>query len=129
MTPLIEAVVGFFLLVGALFALVGSIALARLPDLYSRLHGPTKATTLGVGGVLVASTIYFSTSRGELSIHELLVLAFLFMTAPVSAHLMAKAALHMRLPNVSGAPGPSEARPSPGATTATTNEEKGSRPS
>ncbi len=86
------------LLVGAAFALVGSVGLARLPDFYARLHGPTKATTLGVGAMLAASALWFS-GRGEgVSLHELLVAAFLFLTAPASAHLMAKAALHLRVP-------------------------------
>lgn len=83
------------LLVGAAFALVGSIGLARLPDFYARLHGPTKATTLGVGAVLAASAAWFSTGGAEASLHELLVAAFLFLTAPASAHLMAKAARHL----------------------------------
>ncbi len=104
MSFLIEAIVAMFLLVGAVFALVGSIGLTRLPDLYSRLHGPTKATTLGVGGTLIGSATFFSAMQNSPSFHEILVLLFLFMTAPVSAHLMAKAALHMKLPNVSGAP-------------------------
>lgn len=96
---LIEFIVAFFLLVGACFALIGSIGLARLPDFFSRLHGPTKATTLGIGGMLAASLIYFSSRSGELSLHELLIALFLFMTAPVSAQLLAKAALHRRVPS------------------------------
>lgn len=91
---IIELLVAAFVLIGAGFAFVGSLGLARLPDFYMRLHGPTKATTLGVGGILVASVLYFSTRGEGLSLHELLVTLFLFMTAPVSAHLLAKAALH-----------------------------------
>lgn len=94
---LIEIIVSIFLLIGAAFALIGSYGLLHLPDFYMRLHGPTKATTLGVGGMIIGSVIYFS-SRGEgLSLHELLVSLFLFITAPVSAHMLAKAALHLRL--------------------------------
>ena len=88
-----EILVAALLLIGAGFTLVGSLGLVRLPDFYARLHGPTKATTLGTGSTLLASVIYFSATGGW-SIHELLVVAFLFITAPVSAHLMAKAALH-----------------------------------
>ena len=91
----IEVLISFFLLTGAGFALIGSIGLARLPDFYTRLHGPTKATTLGVGGMLIASVLYFSTFHEGLSLHELLISLFLFMTAPVSAHLSTKAALHL----------------------------------
>jgi len=101
---LIELIVAFFLLVGASFALIGSIGLARLPDFFSRLHGPTKATTLGIGGMLTASVIYFSARAGTLSLHELLIALFLFMTAPVSAQLLAKAALHRRVPSTSPLP-------------------------
>ena len=90
-----ELLVSVLLLVGAAFALVGSIGLVRLPDFFSRLHGPTKATTLGVGAMLAASALWFS-GRGEgVSLHEVLVAAFLFLTAPASAHLLAKAALHL----------------------------------
>jgi len=93
---MLDIIISIFLILGAGFALVGSIGLVRLPDFYTRLHGPTKATTLGLGALLIASMIYFS-SRGEVSLHELLVTMFLFMTAPVSAHLLAKAALHLRV--------------------------------
>lgn len=90
---LIDLITSLCILVGAAFALVGSIGLIRLPDIFTRLHGPTKATTLGVGGVLLGSVIYFSARQG-LSLHELLVALFLVLTAPVSAHLIARAALH-----------------------------------
>ncbi len=93
---MLDIIISIFLILGAGFALVGSIGLVRLPDFYTRLHGPTKATTLGLGALLIASMVYFS-SRGEVSLHELLVTLFLFMTAPVSAHLLAKAALHLRV--------------------------------
>jgi multicomponent K+:H+ antiporter subunit G len=96
---LAEAIVSLFVLVGAAFTLVGSIGLFRLQDFLSRLHGPTKATTLGVGGLLWASLIYFGTTAEGISLHELLITIFLFITAPVSAHLLAKAALHLELPS------------------------------
>jgi multicomponent K+:H+ antiporter subunit G len=92
---MLEYVLSFLILAGAVFTFIGSLGLARLRDFYTRLHGPTKATTLGVGSLLIASSIYFS-GRGEgLSLHEVLVTLFLFITAPVSAHLLAKAALHL----------------------------------
>ncbi len=104
MSIILETVVSALLLVGASFALIGSIGLARLPDLYSRVHGPTKATTLGVGATLIGSSLYFSATTAAPSFHELLVTVFLFLTAPVSAHLVVKTALHLALPNISGAP-------------------------
>jgi multicomponent K+:H+ antiporter subunit G len=98
MTTAIELLVAVLLLTGAGFALIGSLGLARLGDFYRRLHGPTKATTLGVGCTLVASSVYFSTTGPGLSLHEVLVTVFLFITAPVSAHLLAKAAVAARMP-------------------------------
>ncbi|MCH8498413.1 MAG: Na+/H+ antiporter subunit G [Marinobacter sp.] len=94
---LLELVIAFFLLIGALVALLGSIGLARLPDFYTRLHAPTKASTLGVGCTLLGSLLYFSFINEGISVQEGLITLFLFVTAPVSAHMMAKAALHRRV--------------------------------
>lgn len=94
----IELLVSAFLLVGSAFALVGAIGLYRLPDFFTRLHGPTKATTLGVGGIVIGSMIFFSNQGNGLSVHEVLITLFLFLTAPVSAHVLAKAAMQQRLP-------------------------------
>jgi len=94
----IELLVSVFLIVGSAFALVGAIGLYRLPDFFTRLHGPTKATTLGVGGVVIGSMIFFSNQGNGLSVHEVLITLFLFLTAPVSAHVLAKAAMQQRLP-------------------------------
>lgn len=99
-----ELLVAGLIVIGASFALVGSFGMVKLPDLMSRLHAPTKATTLGVGGALIASMVYFLALRGTLSIHELLISLFLFLTAPVTAHFLAKAYLHTH---------PDQALPSP----------------
>lgn len=86
------------LVVGGVFALVGAVGLLRFPDFFMRLHAPTKASTLGVGGLLLASMV-LSWMRGEPGLHELLITLFLFVTAPVSANLLAQAALHARVPS------------------------------
>lgn len=91
----IEFLISLLLILGATLALIGSIAVARLPDFFSRLHGPAKTVTLGVGGALLASMLYFSARDPGISLHELLISIFLFLTTPVSAHLMAKAAMHL----------------------------------
>jgi multicomponent K+:H+ antiporter subunit G len=101
---LIEIGIALLIVIGAAFTCLGSFALLRLRDFYSRLHGPTKATTLGVGSLLVASTLFFSWQEPGISLHEILVAVFLFITAPVGAHLMAKAALHLRVRGDSGLP-------------------------
>lgn len=94
-----EILLSFLILLGASFTLIGSFGLFKLPDFFMRLHGPTKATTLGVGAVLIASAIYFS-YKDSISLHEILVTLFLFITAPISAHLMAKAALHLKIQSI-----------------------------
>ena len=95
-----DYLLSILILAGAIFTFIGSLGLARLRDFYTRLHGPTKATTLGVGCLLIASSIYFSHQGEGVSLHEVLITLFLFITAPVSAHLLAKAALHLDLPRV-----------------------------
>ncbi|KAB2325180.1 Na+/H+ antiporter subunit G [Betaproteobacteria bacterium SCN1] len=107
---MLDILLSLLVLTGAGFTFVGSLGLLRLRDFYTRLHGPTKATTLGVGCLLVASSVYFSTHH-TLSLHEILVTLFLFMTAPVSAHLLAKAALHLGVKSL--APVPPAAGPGP----------------
>lgn len=97
---MLDWILAALVLIGAFFTLVGSIGLYKLPDFYMRLHGPTKATTLGVGAILIASVLYFSFTTEATSLHEILVTVFLFITAPVSAHLMAKAALHIKIKQV-----------------------------
>jgi multicomponent K+:H+ antiporter subunit G len=90
---IVDALVAALLVGGAGFALVGSIGLLRFGDFYRRLHGPTKATTLGVGAVLLASSLFFSFASGTPSLREILVLVFLFVTAPVGAQALVKSAL------------------------------------
>jgi multicomponent K+:H+ antiporter subunit G len=96
MQQIVDIAIAALIVLGGAFALIGSWGLARLPGLMARLHGPTKATTLGVGGCLVASMVYFPTHGMEFSVHELLVALFLFITAPISANMVAKAYLHER---------------------------------
>ena len=85
------------LAVGSFFILVGSFSLVKLSEFFKRLHGPTKASTLGVGCVLIASVGYRALGGTDPQPRELLITAFLFITAPISAHLMAKAALSLHM--------------------------------
>lgn len=93
MNVLIEAAMVLLLATGAFFVLVGSFGLVKLSDFFKRLHGPTKATTLGVGCILVASIGHHAMLGDGLGLREILITLFLFITAPISAHLMARAAL------------------------------------
>ena len=94
---LVEALISLLLIAGGVFVFIGSLGMAHLRDFYMRLHGPTKATTLGIGCMLIASMGYFWSVDGKPDIQELLITLFLFITAPVSAHLLAKTGLHMQL--------------------------------
>lgn len=101
----LEAAVSLLLVVGGAFALIGAVGLVRFRDFYMRLHTPTKATTLGVGGVLLASMLWHW-GQGAWALRELLIALFLFLTAPVAANLMAQAALHLRVRSQAPPPDP-----------------------
>ena len=94
---IIDIVISFFLVVSGIFGLVGSFGLIKLRDTMQRLHAPTKATTLGVGGVLIASMLYFLLKEGSFSFHELMITLFLFLTAPITAHFMSHTHIRMRV--------------------------------
>ncbi|MDX1756549.1 MAG: Na+/H+ antiporter subunit G [Marinobacter sp.] len=107
MQPVYQYFIAALLLIGGFFSLVGAIGLARLPDFFTRLHGPTKATTLGVGAIMLGSVAYFTVRSPGINIAEILITVFLFLTAPVSANILAKAAMHIgvdRTPETRGKP-------------------------
>ncbi|MBO6852544.1 MAG: monovalent cation/H(+) antiporter subunit G [Marivivens sp.] len=83
------------LLIGSGFVIVGVIGLLKFNDPMTRLHAPTKVGTLGIGMLLLAS-ILNAMAAGDPSMHELLIMAFLFVTAPVSANFIAKVSIHKR---------------------------------
>ncbi len=83
------------LLIGSGFILVGAIGILKFNDPMTRLHAPTKVGTMGIGMLLLASILTALVS-GDPSIHELLIMAFLFVTAPVSANFIAKVSIHRR---------------------------------
>ncbi|UWQ26182.1 Na+/H+ antiporter subunit G [Leisingera aquaemixtae] len=94
MASLFEFLVAAFLVMGGVFGIVGSYGLIKLNDPMSRLHAPTKATTLGVGGVLLASLLHAAVFEEYVSIHELMITLFLFLTAPITANFIAKVHIH-----------------------------------
>jgi multicomponent K+:H+ antiporter subunit G len=116
LSMVVTVTVTALLVIGACFLVIGAIGLVRFGDFYMRLHAPTKATTLGVGGILLASMVT-AWSQGQLGLRELLIALFVFVTAPVSANLIAKAAIHRRvhsnapLPEDFQGPTPAAARP------------------
>lgn len=94
---LVEILISFFLVVSGIFGLIGSLGLLKLTDTMQRLHAPTKATTLGVGGVLIASMLFMLLVKDHLSFHELMITLFLFLTAPISTLFIAQTHILMNL--------------------------------
>ncbi|WP_269581431.1 monovalent cation/H(+) antiporter subunit G [Roseibium sp. Sym1] len=90
MTAIVEIVTGVMLVVGASFALVASVGLIRLKDVYMRMHAASKAGTLGSGVMLLALAVHAS----DLAVvtRAIAGVVFFLLTAPISAHLLAKAA-------------------------------------
>jgi multicomponent K+:H+ antiporter subunit G len=89
--------VSLLLLLGGVITLIGALALVRLKHFYQRIHGPAITITLGAGCFLIASMVSFSIQRERLVIHELLITAFVLMTAPVVAMLIMRAAVYRDL--------------------------------
>ncbi|KFE35719.1 Na+/H+ antiporter subunit G [Thioclava atlantica] len=86
-----DIVISALLVIGGIFGFVGSLGLVKLPDPMTRLHAPTKSATLGVGAILIASMLWFATKQGHITLHELMVTVFIFLTAPITAHFISKA--------------------------------------
>lgn len=81
---------GLIILVGAVFSLLAAIGILRLPDLYTRMHAASKAGTMGSGLMFVAIAVF--AFDGPVILRALVGFVFLLLTAPVSAHLLARAA-------------------------------------
>ena len=89
--------VALLLFVGASIILIGALGLLRLRTFYQRIHGPAITITLGAGCVLLASMLYFTVAQARLVIHEVIIAAFLLMTAPVVSMLIMRAAVYRDL--------------------------------
>ncbi len=85
-----DIVVALLIVVGALFSVIAAIGLNRLPDLYSRMHSASKAGTLGSGAILIALALH--TDDAATMTRALAGFGFLLLTAPIAAHLLARAA-------------------------------------
>jgi multicomponent Na+:H+ antiporter subunit G len=79
------------MLAGTVFSLLASIGIVRLPDLYTRLHAASKAGLVGAGLVLLA--VAFAALDLAVIFRAIAGILFLFLTTPISAHLLARAAL------------------------------------
>jgi multicomponent K+:H+ antiporter subunit G len=86
--------VSLLLILGGLLTLLGSVGLLRMKNFYQRMHPPSMGATLGAGCVLLASMLIASALAGRPVIHEVLISIFIVTTAPITAMLVMRAALH-----------------------------------
>lgn len=95
---LIEVIIAFFLLAGALIRLLASFGLVRFGDVYLRMHASTKASTLGIGFTMIAVALYFG--DGLLTIKLIALASIYFFTAPIGAQVLAHGAHSVGVPKV-----------------------------
>lgn len=91
-----EVISIIFVYLGVFLMFVASLGLFRLPDAYSRMSAVTKAVTFKIGLIMLGVCIYFETLT--VIIKAVLVVLFLFLTTPVSSHLMAREAYLLKVP-------------------------------
>jgi len=77
---------------GALFMFVAAVGIVRLPDLYTRMHAAAKVGTLGITGLILAAAVHFN--EIAVSTQATLIIVFFFLTAPIAAHMISRAAYH-----------------------------------
>ncbi|ETI68779.1 monovalent cation/H(+) antiporter subunit G [Neobacillus vireti] len=86
-----EHVAVLFILIGTIFSFLSAIGLIRFPDIYTRSHALSKGSTIGVLFTLVGTFLFFAL-EGFFSIRLFLGIFFVFLTAPVAAHVIVRAA-------------------------------------
>ncbi len=93
---MIEVVVALLLIIGTTFTLIAAIGVLRMPDVYRRLQVSTKGATLGAGVILLAVAVSFA--EFGIVVRALLIIAFIFLTTPISGHMLARAAYRIGVP-------------------------------
>jgi multicomponent Na+:H+ antiporter subunit G len=91
-----EIISSILILLGTGFMLVSTIGLIRFPDFYIRMSAITKGSTLGVGLILSGMSVYFNDPAMLLKV--LIIILFTFLTSPVAAHVIARTAVHNKVP-------------------------------
>lgn len=93
---MIEIAAGILVLVGGVFAVIASVGLLRLPDVLTRMHASTKAGTLAGTLILIACALSFGDA--SVSVRSVIAIFFLFLTAPIAAHMIGRAAVRTTRP-------------------------------
>ncbi|AKM20196.1 Na(+)/H(+) antiporter subunit G [Geobacillus sp. 12AMOR1] len=97
-TEIIDGVIMLLVMVGALLTLISAIGALRLPDVYTRSHAISKSTTLGIMLILTGTLLHFWFRHDHFNSRLLLAIVFIFLTSPVSAHLISRAAYYSGVP-------------------------------
>ncbi|WP_284140474.1 MULTISPECIES: monovalent cation/H(+) antiporter subunit G [unclassified Virgibacillus] len=90
----VNIIISLSLLLGTFFILSSSLGIVRFPDIYTRLHAATKASTLGLAGILIGAFLFLYVEHSIVSGKLLLALIFILITAPVAGHMISRAAHH-----------------------------------
>ncbi len=93
---MIEIISGVFLILGSLFILLSAIGIIKMPDLYTRMSATTKASTLGIGLVLIGTAFFWG--NVGIVVRSIAIITFLLLTAPVAAHIIGRAAYFDKVP-------------------------------
>jgi multicomponent Na+:H+ antiporter subunit G len=85
-----ELISGALMLIGAIFMMLAAIGIVRMPDLFTRMQTTSKASTLGLSCMMLAVAFCYR----DLSVisRAAAVIVFAFLTIPVGAHMIARAA-------------------------------------
>lgn len=87
----LELIGAILILLGSILSVISAIGMIRFPDVYTRAHAATKTTTLAVMLTLLGAFLYFWLSEAFISVRLILGIIFVFLTAPVSGHLILRA--------------------------------------
>jgi multicomponent Na+:H+ antiporter subunit G len=91
-----EFLIATAMLIGAGFIFIAALGMIRFPDLFTRMHAASKSSTLGLGCILVGVVISFPSWLVFLK--SVMVLLFVFLTAPIAAHMIGRAAYLLKVP-------------------------------
>jgi multicomponent Na+:H+ antiporter subunit G len=95
-----EWIAATLMVAGAMFILLASIGVVRMPDVFTRMHVASKSSVLGAGLVMLSVAVWF----GQLGVvtRSFLVIIFFVLTTPVAAHMIARAAYFGGVPRWEG---------------------------
>ncbi len=91
-----EWISGSFIIIGAFFIFIAGLGLVRFPDVYTRMHAVSKSMSMGIGAILIAAMLEFASWSSSLK--ALLIIVFLFLTIPVTSHIISIVAYFLKVP-------------------------------